>query len=152
MCARSLSQKLETRGWESLTKPGVPREQVQWSRRENKGHMQPPKNSSSLAAHPTSSPSYSRPARCCPPHLANWNREPGHAWPRREPVPNSPGAGRKLQPDLTAATATTLRAAVLLRRMSLSRSRVFLGVCTKAHEAFSRGHHAEVLIHRPPKG
>jgi len=35
---------------------------------------------------------------------------------------------------MTAATATTLRAAVLLRRMSLSRSRVFPGVCTKAHE------------------
>ena len=49
-----------------------------------------------------------------------------------------------------AATATMMRAAVLLRRMSLSRSRVFPGVCTKAHEAFSRGHHAEVLIHRPP--
>jgi hypothetical protein len=30
----------ETRG---LTKPGVPRDQVQRSRRENKGHMQPPK-------------------------------------------------------------------------------------------------------------
>ena len=52
-------------------------------------------------------------------------------------MPNSPGAGRKLQPGpgiATAATATTLRAAVLLRRMSLSRSRVFPGVCTKAHE------------------
>ena len=39
-------------------------------------------------------------------------------------MPNSPGAGRKLQPGpgiATAATATTLRAAVLLRRMSLSR-------------------------------
>jgi hypothetical protein len=35
---------------------------------------------------------------------------------------------------VTAATATTLRAAVLLRRMSLSRSRVCPGVCTKAHE------------------
>jgi len=98
VCIRSISQKQETRGWESLTKPGVPREQVQRSRRENKGA---PKNSSSfssLAAYPTSSPSYSRPVRCCPPQLANWNREPGHAWPRREPVPNSPGAGRKLQP------------------------------------------------------
>jgi len=35
---------------------------------------------------------------------------------------------------MTAITATTLRAAVLLRRMSLSRSRVFPGVCMKAHE------------------
>ena len=61
-----------------------------------------PKYSASLsspAAHPTSSPSYSRPVQCCPPQLANRNREPGHAWPRREPVPNSPGAGRKLQPS-----------------------------------------------------
>ena len=31
---------------------------------------------------------------------------------------------------MTAATATMLRAAVLLRRMSLSRSRVFPGVCS----------------------
>jgi len=52
---RSPSQKQETRGWESLTKPGVPREQVQRSRRENKGRMQPPKNSSSLLS-------------SCPPH------------------------------------------------------------------------------------
>jgi len=38
-------------------------------------------------------------------------------------VPNSPGAGRKLQPGPGCGchgyTATTLRAAVLLRRMSL---------------------------------
>ena len=40
---------------------------------------------------------------------------------------------------MTAATATTLRAAVLLRRMSLSRSRVFPGVCTKAHEGVFQG-------------
>ena len=40
---------------------------------------------------------------------------------------------------VTAATATTLRAAVLLRRMSLSRSRVFPGVCTKAHEGVFQG-------------
>ena len=55
-------------------------------------------------------------------------------------MPNSPGAGRKLQlgPGYTAATATTLRAAVLLR-MSLSRSRVFPGVCTKAHEGVFQG-------------
>jgi len=40
---------------------------------------------------------------------------------------------------VTAATATTLRAAVLLRRMSLSRSRVCPGVCTKAHEGVFQG-------------
>jgi hypothetical protein len=40
---------------------------------------------------------------------------------------------------MTAATATTPRAAVLLRRMSLSRSRVFPGVCTKAHEGVCQG-------------
>jgi len=40
---------------------------------------------------------------------------------------------------MTAATATTLRAAVLLRRMSLSRSRVFPGVCTMAHEGVFLG-------------
>jgi len=40
---------------------------------------------------------------------------------------------------VTAATATTLKAAVLLRRMSLSRSRVFPGVCTKAHEGVFQG-------------
>ena len=40
---------------------------------------------------------------------------------------------------MTAATATTLRAAVLLRRMSLSRSRVFPGVCTMAHEGVFQG-------------
>jgi len=40
---------------------------------------------------------------------------------------------------VTAATATTLRAAVLLRRMSLSRSRVFPGVCAEAHEGVSQG-------------
>ena len=40
---------------------------------------------------------------------------------------------------VTAATATTLRAAVLLRRMSLSRSRVFPGVCAKAHEGVFQG-------------
>jgi len=40
---------------------------------------------------------------------------------------------------MTAATATTLWAAVLLRRMSLSRSRVFPGVCTKAHKRFPGG-------------
>jgi hypothetical protein len=34
VCIRSLSQKQETRGWESLTKPGVPREQVQRSRKD----------------------------------------------------------------------------------------------------------------------
>jgi len=58
-------------------------------------------------------------------------------------VPNSPGAGRKLQPGPGCGchgyTATTLRAAVLLRRMSLSRSRVFPGVCTKAHEGVFQG-------------
>ena len=78
-CIRSFSQKQGTRGWESLTKPGVPREQVQRSRRENKGRMQTPKNSSSLsslAAHPTSSPSYSRPVRCCPSQPAvKWESE-----------------------------------------------------------------------------
>ena len=69
-------------------------------KREQRTHAAPKNSSSlsSLAAHyPTSSPSYSRPVQCCPPQPANWNREPGHAWPRREPVPNSPGAGRKLQ-------------------------------------------------------
>jgi hypothetical protein len=40
---------------------------------------------------------------------------------------------------MTAATATILRAAVLLRRMSLSRSRVCPGVCTKAHEGVFQG-------------
>ena len=40
---------------------------------------------------------------------------------------------------MTAATATTLRAAVLLRRMSLSRSRLFPGVCTMAHEGVFQG-------------
>ena len=40
---------------------------------------------------------------------------------------------------MTAATATTLRVAVLLRRMSLSRSRVCPGVCTKAHEGVFQG-------------
>jgi len=38
-----------------------------------------------------------------------------------------------------ATMATTLRAAVLLRRMSLSRSRVLPGVCTKAHEGVNQG-------------
>ena len=42
-------------------------------------------------------------------------------------------------PVVTAATTTTLRAAVLLRRMSLSRSRVFPGVCAKAHEGVFQG-------------
>jgi len=42
-------------------------------------------------------------------------------------------------PVMTAATATTLRAAVLLRRMSLSRLRVFPGMCTKAHEGVFQG-------------
>ena len=58
-------------------------------------------------------------------------------------MPNSPGAGRKLQPGPGCGchgyTATTLRTAVLLRRMSLSRSRVFPGVCTKAHEGVFQG-------------
>jgi len=40
---------------------------------------------------------------------------------------------------MTAATATTLRAAVLLRRMSLSRSRAFPGVCMKAHKGVFQG-------------
>jgi len=40
---------------------------------------------------------------------------------------------------MTAATATILKAAVLLRRMSLSRSRVCPGVCTKAHEGVFQG-------------
>ena len=40
---------------------------------------------------------------------------------------------------VAAATATTLRAAVLLRRMSLSRSRVCPGVCTKAYEGVYQG-------------
>jgi len=40
---------------------------------------------------------------------------------------------------VTAATATMLKAAVLLHRMSLSRSRVFPGVCTKAHEGVFQG-------------
>jgi hypothetical protein len=40
---------------------------------------------------------------------------------------------------MTAATATTLRAAVLLRCMSRSRSRVFPGVCMKAHEGVFQG-------------
>jgi len=71
-------------------------------KKEQRTHASPKNSSSlsSLAANPTSSPSYSRPVRCCPPQLANWNCEPGHAsWPRRELVPNSPGAGSKLQPD-----------------------------------------------------
>jgi len=40
---------------------------------------------------------------------------------------------------VTAATATMLKAAVLLRCMSLSRSRVCPGVCTKAHEGVFQG-------------
>ena len=40
---------------------------------------------------------------------------------------------------VTAATATMLKAAVLLHRMSLNRSRVFPGVCTKAHEGVFQG-------------
>jgi hypothetical protein len=42
-------------------------------KREQRTHAAPKNSSSlsSLAAHPTSSPSYSRPVRCCPPQLAN---------------------------------------------------------------------------------
>ena len=50
----------------------------------------------------------------------------------------------------TAATATTLRAAVMLRRMSLSRSRVFPGVCTKAHEGVFQGAPREGAHTSPP--
>jgi hypothetical protein len=96
--------------------------------------MQPPKTAdtllalSSLAAHPTSSPSYSRPVQCCPPQLlANWNREPGHAfWPRRESVPNSPGAGRRLQPGPGCDCCHGYHAeGCLVAPPYLSRSRVF---------------------------
>ena len=75
---------------------------------------------SSLAAHPTSSPSYSRPVRCCPPQLANWNREPGNAWREESRCQNRQEQVASYSRALvvTAATATTLRAAVLLRRIT----------------------------------
>ena len=53
---------------------------------------------------------------------------------------------------MTAATATTLRAAVLLRRMSLSRSRVFPGVCTMAHEGVFQGAPRGGAHTSPPRG
>ena len=48
-------------------------------KREQRTHAAPKNSSSlsSLATHPTSLPIYSRPVRCCPPQLDNWNREPG---------------------------------------------------------------------------
>jgi len=89
-------------------------------KREQRTHAQNSSSLSSLVAHPTSSPSYSRPVRCCPPQLANWNREPGNAWREESRCQNRQEQVASYSRALvvTAATATTLRAAVLLRRIT----------------------------------
>ena len=117
---------------------------MQRSRRENKGCMQTPQKSSSLsslAAHPTSSPNYSRPVRAVLHNLpietvsqGMPGREGSRCLTRQEQV-----ASYSRALVMIATTTNTLRAAVLLRRMSLSRSRVFPGVCTKAHEGVFQG-------------
>ena len=65
VCTRSLRQKQETRGWESLTNKtrSAKKTSAAEQKREQSKDACSPQNSStlsSLAAHPTSSPSYSR--------------------------------------------------------------------------------------------
>ena len=80
--AVDMSQEVCTRSMVRNKKPEAERASQNQEYQENKRSEAEertkdacsPQNSSSLsslAAHPTSSPSYSRPVRCCPPQLAN---------------------------------------------------------------------------------
>jgi len=77
ICLRMREKPQSKTGNKRLREPHKTRSAKRTSAAEQKREQRmhaAPKNSSSLsslAAHPTSSPSYSRPVRCCPPQLAN---------------------------------------------------------------------------------